>query len=97
MASAHCFYEELCREIPVPILNALAQTAAYLRDAGIRTAGIMATDGTVRSGRFRRELEKAGIRAVVPSPRRQSDVMSLIYVVHSVRQQKRLVRLQALM
>ena len=39
----------------------------------------MATDGTVKSRVFHRELEKQGIEAIVPSADRQADVMSLIF------------------
>jgi aspartate/glutamate racemase len=39
----------------------------------------MATDGTIQSRVFHRELEKQGIEAVVPSSHRQADVMRLIF------------------
>lgn len=77
--TAHFFYEELCREIDLPIINALRETACYLRQAGIRKAGIMATTGTVQSELFHRELLEQGIEPVVPSPDGQQRVMDLIY------------------
>ena len=52
---------------------------AHLKEQGITRVGIMATDGTVRSGIFRRELESCGMEAVEPSAQRQADVMHLIY------------------
>lgn len=77
--TAHYFYRELQARLPVPVLNSLRQTAAYLQTQGIRTAGVMATDGTIAAGLFTRELEAAGITPVLPSARRQADVMHLIY------------------
>ncbi len=77
--TAHYFFRELEEKIPVPIINGVAETVLHLKRAGVQRAGIMATSGTVQSGVFRRELEKQGMEAVVPSENRQADVMSLIF------------------
>ena len=77
--TAHYFIRELEAKIPVPLLNGVRETARHLKEHGITKAGIMATDGTVCSGIFHRELENCGIEAVVPSVQRQADVMSLIF------------------
>lgn len=77
--TAHYFYDELNTGIPVPIVNALAETARFLKESGITKAGIMATDGTISSGLFHQVLEAQGIQPVVPSTDRQADVMHLIY------------------
>jgi aspartate racemase len=77
--TAHYFIEPLKAGVPVPLVNGVRETVAHLKEHGIKTAGIMATDGTIRTGIFRRELESQGICAVIPSQERQKDVMSLIY------------------
>lgn len=77
--TAHYFYRELQSAVPVPILNGIEATASLLKESGITRAGIMATDGTVRSGLLTRELESAGINPILPAPERQRDVMHLIY------------------
>lgn len=77
--TAHYFYEELSQSIDLPIINALRETALYLKEHGVRTVGVMATDGTIRSRLFHRELEALDIRVEEPSPERQKDVMALIY------------------
>lgn len=77
--TAHYFFEELESGIPVPVINGVRETAQHLKNHGITKVGIMATDGTVKSRVFHRELEKQGIEAVVPSQDRQADVMSLIF------------------
>lgn len=77
--TAHCFYDELTAALPVPVIHAIRETVLHLKENGITTAGIMATDGTIATGVIARELERAGIGAVLPSRERQEDVMHLIY------------------
>lgn len=77
--TAHFFHEELAEEIRVPILNGIQETVNHLKENGITTAGIMATDGTIISGLFSQALLSAGITPVLPSRKRQADVMHLIY------------------
>lgn len=77
--TAHYFHKELQDAVPVPILNGVAETVQLLKTKGIKKVGIMATDGTIRSGLLSRELDNAGIIPVIPSAERQADVMHLIY------------------
>lgn len=77
--TAHYFHKELQESITVPIINGVTETVNLLKAQGIRKVGIMATDGTIRSGLLSRELDLAGIISVIPSPKRQEDVMHLIY------------------
>ena len=77
--TAHYFYDKMCREIGLPIVNALAETALYLRQAGIKKAAIMATTGTIRTELFHKELIAQGIEPIVPSDAGQKLVMDLIY------------------
>lgn len=77
--TAHYFYDIMCREIGLPIVNALAETARYLRQASIKKAAIMATTGTIRTELFHQELITQGIEPIVPSDVGQKLVMDLIY------------------
>jgi len=77
--TAHYFHRELQSTIPVPILNGVSETVRLLKESGIKKVGIMATDGTIRSRLLARELDYAGIIPVIPSEKRQEDVMHLIY------------------
>ena len=77
--TAHYFYGELESGIPVPLVNGVAQTVAHLKANGIKKVGIMATDGTVRSGIFHRELVAQGLEPIVPGEAAQADVMHLIF------------------
>lgn len=77
--TAHYFHRELTRYIEAPIVHAIHETAVHLKKHGITTAGIMATDGTIRSKLFQQELEKHGITPVIPGEEGQKCVMSVIY------------------
>lgn len=77
--TAHYFHEELSAGIPTPIINGIGETVEHLKENGITRVGIMATTGTIRTGLFRRELERRGMTALVPTAERQQDVMHLIY------------------
>ena len=77
--TAHYFHRELTRYIEAPIVHAIHETAVHLKKHGITKAGIMATDGTIRSKLFQQELEKHGIEPVIPGEEGQRCVMSVIY------------------
>jgi aspartate racemase len=77
--TAHYFHEDLVNNINVPIINLIEETVGYLKDAGCKNVGIMATDGTVQSGLFQKELARQGMGSVVPDAKHQADVMHLIY------------------
>ena len=77
--TAHCFYEELEEGIGAAIVNAVKETAGYLRERGVAAAGVMATEGTVFSGIFSRALMAEGIRPVLPGKKGQEQVSHLIY------------------
>ena len=77
--TAHCFYDELSRGIPVPIINGIRETVETLKINGVKKAGIMATDGTIHSSLFQHELEGWGITPIVPTKIYQDYIMDLIY------------------
>lgn len=77
--TAHYFYEQLEKGIRVPIIHIIKETVKQLKESGIKKVGIMATDGTIESGLFQKELEENGLVAIVPEKLEQSYVMNLIY------------------
>ena len=77
--TAHYFHRELTRYIETPIVHAIHEVAAHLKKHGITRVGIMATDGSIRSGLFQRELQKHGIEPIIPGEQAQKCVMSVIY------------------
>lgn len=77
--TAHFFMAELEAGIPAPLIDGVAATALHLKEHGIQKVGIMATDGTVSSGIFHRELLSRGLTPIVPGESAQKDVMHLIF------------------
>ena len=77
--TAHYFMEQLKKEISTPLINGVQETVAHLKEHGIEKVGIMATDGTIHSGIFHRELEKQGLTPIAPSEEAQKCVMHLIF------------------
>lgn len=77
--TAHYFYEQLEKGIHVPIIHIIKETVKQLKESGIKKVGIMATDGTIESGLFQKELEENGLVAIVPDKKEQSYIMNIIY------------------
>lgn len=77
--TAYFFYHQLQEGIGVPIIDMIYETAACLQEEGIRKVGLMATDGTISSGFFKRGLEEQGILVVEPSTDGQKRTMDIIY------------------
>lgn len=77
--TAHYFHEMLQDGIGLPLIHGIRCTAQTLFDAGVRKVGLMATDGTVQSGIFQRQVEELGMELVLPGEEGQRSVMALIY------------------
>ncbi|MBF7097026.1 cysteate racemase [Alkalibacter mobilis] len=77
--TVHGFFEEISREIRIPIINMLVETADYLKKNQIKAVGLLATDGTVYAGFFQKILEDAGIQVLLPTPEDQEMIMNIIY------------------
>lgn len=77
--TAHYFFDTLEAGIPVPIINGVRETVRHLKENGIEAVGIMATDGTIQSKIFHRELIAQGLTPVVPDEQGQKAVMHLIF------------------
>lgn len=77
--TAHFYYDAILPHISVPFLNMLDESARAAAEAGIRTVGLLATDGTIESGVYERSFTAHGLDMEVPSPRLQRELMRLIY------------------
>src|SRR5690554_1572246 len=77
--TAHYFHEELTNMINVPIIHVIKETVNYLKENGIKRAGIMATEGTISSKLFQTELLKKNIIPITPSKKGQEYISNLIY------------------
>ncbi len=79
--TAHYFIDQLQKELRVPILNMIKLSAGRARDSypNVRKAGLLASDGTVKSGLYKSAYGDAGIEIMELSPERQAEVMKAIY------------------
>lgn len=77
--TAHALFPEIEKELDTPVLHIIRETAVYLKQEGIRKIGLEATDGTVQTGVFQKELERQGIEVILPSKEKQEMVMHIIY------------------
>lgn len=77
--TAHYFYDSVCEDIKIPVLHMPRLTAQLIFEMGVKKAGVLATDGTCRSGVYGDALKEKGIEPVYPSAEKQEIIMSLIY------------------
>lgn len=77
--TAHYFHERLQSELGIHVFNMPEETAECLKAAGVTCAGLMATDGTIAGGCFKKALDDKGIEMVVPKENSQKKIMSIIY------------------
>ena len=77
--TSHYFYDEICAPLHVPLLHMLRETAQELQRRGIRRVGVLATDGTIATGIYRKILAEYGIEGLQPEGEDQQAVMSVIY------------------
>jgi len=79
--TAHYFLGELGKELRVPILDMIRLAAAKANHSfpKVKKAGLLATDGTIKSGLYRTAFEEVGIEIIEPPPETQAEVMKAIY------------------
>lgn len=79
--TSHYFWQDLQDEIRIPIIHMVRRAVEYIRDKnpGITKIGVLATDGTVQSGIYKKECERLGLECVTPPPAIQKIVMDIIY------------------
>ncbi len=77
--TAHYFYDELTSALDIPVVNILYETAAHIKRTGARTAGILATEGTARSGAYAHMCERVGLNCILPDSEHQALLTEIIY------------------
>ena len=77
--TAHNFYGAVQDAVSVPVLHMIRLTAQALAERGVKTAGLLATDGTVRTGIYQRTFAGTGVELLTPEGEGQRAVMDLIY------------------
>lgn len=79
--TAHYFYDELAAAVGIPFLDIVDETVAAAQQGvpGLRRLGVLATDGTVRTGTYAGVSARRGVEAVVPDDVVQREVSDIIY------------------
>ncbi|GAA2490510.1 aspartate/glutamate racemase family protein [Streptomyces longisporus] len=84
--TAHAFVPRIADHVGLPIVHMIGEVARHLgaMGPGLRTAGLLATTGTVRAGLYQDWLDRFGIRLVLPDAAGQDEeVMTAIRAVKS--------------
>lgn len=79
--TAHYFYAAISDAVNIPVINIMDETARRVAStvrAGA-TVGLLATEGTIRSGVFQDYFERRGLAMRVPDAAGQAWVSRLIY------------------
>lgn len=79
--TAQAFHDEVQDAVTIPVIDIVEATLSAARAAvpGLRTIGILATDGTLRARTYHRAAADAGLDPIAPDDDVQKDVMSMIY------------------
>lgn len=77
--TAHCFFDEVQRHLRVPVVHMVRETVERVRAAGFRRPGVLATLGTVASGVYAVECERAGLPCTYPEQPVQQMVSRTIF------------------
>ena len=77
--TAHYFYDELARRSRVPMLDIIHETLSSCASLGMKTIGLLATEGTISSGLYERRAEPLGLKVVVPSENDRAEINEQIY------------------
>lgn len=70
------FHEKLQKEINIPINNLIKNTIEYLKKNNINEVALLATEGTIKSKLYQKELENAKIKYTLPN---QEKITNIIY------------------
>ncbi len=78
--TAHCFIRQLSQHVTIPFLDMIQETVNHIENTygASVCAGLLATDGAIKSGLFDLYFKKTGIKLVKPG-KTQRYVMELIY------------------
>ncbi len=77
--TAHYFYDGISKSAKVPIINIIEETVSFCKYLGLGNVGVLATEGTARSGAYKAVLEREGIEYMTCSADDQRIVSDIIY------------------
>lgn len=77
--TAFYFYQALEEAVAIPVVNIVAETVAYAKSQGVRSLGLLATDGTLATQTYQQAAQAQGLRVCLPQAEDQAHVMAMIY------------------
>ena len=79
--TAHYFYDEIRKNVKVEMVSIIEETVRYALETvpGLKKLGILATDGTIRSGTYDIECARHGISCQTPADDERRVLMRIIY------------------
>lgn len=77
--TAHYFYDGLASGCKTPILNIIDETCAQLSRMGTKKFGLLATEGTIRSGAYERFCKPRNLTCITPTKEEQAVISSIIF------------------
>ncbi|GGG88468.1 aspartate/glutamate racemase family protein [Paenibacillus radicis (ex Gao et al. 2016)] len=79
--TSHFFYEQMQRLTSVPIIHMVNETVQEVSKSGdpVSRVGLLATDGTIKSGVYAESCERYGLEYVIPAQSLQRKVSQIIY------------------
>ncbi|MHB1392264.1 MAG: cysteate racemase [Clostridia bacterium] len=86
--TAHYYYDEIVKFVRIPIINMVEETARYIKSnyPAAKSAGLLATEGTCRSGIYARVFEGLGLEIIIPEQEEQQHITALIYDIKKGRE-----------
>lgn len=73
--TAHYFYSRVAEAVDIPILNIIEETAKLCALEGVKAVGVLATEGTARSGAYKDIFSSYEIE-VIPLKTEEQDLVS---------------------
>lgn len=77
--TSHYFYSYIQKELNIPVINMLEETAKECKKLGFQSVGVLATTGTKSTEIYDKALKSYGIQVVYPDKAGQETLMSIIY------------------
>ena len=77
--TAHYFYDSICNEVGIPVLNIIRETAKYCKSSGVTKIAVLATEGTAASGAYQKFLDEYEIEVLPLTSDEQSMITHIIF------------------
>ena len=77
--TAHYFLPEILPQISIPVLSIIDVATASVKEKGLKSVGLLATQGTVSTGLYQNKLEANGITCITPPADKQHLIDDMIY------------------